>query len=323
VRTENPDTSGRPQRLRVQALRRALLAWYRRPAPGSPGRDLPWRGARDPYAILVSEVMLQQTQAKRVAPKYREFLARFPGFPSLARAPVSQVIRAWAPLGYNQRAVRLHRVARRVAGELGGALPRDIESLRRLEGVGEYTAAAVACFAFGAGVAVVDTNVRRVLGRLFWADSSAPSNGDAALARSLVPARAAADWNQALMDLGAMVCHPRSPRCGECPVRAWCRAAPAFLAGEPRRVGERPAAYGAQPFRGSRRYYRGRIVERLRLLEDGQALSLDELGRAVKPGYSKASEPWLRERVSGLERDGLVRTTRARGSAATARVALP
>jgi len=270
--------------------------------------------------------MLQQTQAKRVAPKYREFLARFPGFPSLARAPVSQVIRAWAPLGYNQRAVRLHRVARRVVGELGGALPRDIESLRRLEGVGEYTAAAVACFAFGASAAVVDTNVRRVLGRLFWADSSAPSNGDlAALARSLVPARAAADWNQGLMDLGAMVCHARRPRCGECPVRAWCRAAPAFLAGEPRRAGERPAAYGAQPFRGSRRYYRGRIVARLRLLEDGQALSLDELGRAVKPGYSKAPDAsgWLRELVSGLERDGLVRTTRATGSAAAARVALP
>ncbi len=315
------------------AVRRAVLAWY------DPDlRRLPWRGVRDPCAVLVSEVMLQQTQASRVVPKYREFLKRFPTFRALAEAPTAQVIRAWAPLGYNQRAVRLQRIARAVVHDLGGELPRDIESLRRLPGVGGYTASAVACLAFGAQTAVLDTNVRRVLGRVLWGVRPPAESELRQTAEALLPKGRAADWNQALMDLGALVCLARSPRCGECPVRRWCRAAPAFVRrsgltrSAPRATPERkrqvaakrgarrPSAEG--PFKGSTRYYRGRIVERLRALRDGQTLPLDRLGAAVKPGYSPADAAWLRALVTALARDGLVRVTGGR-EASSARVSLP
>src|SRR5438046_505637 len=143
------------------AARQRLLDWY-----AASARPLPWRSTRDPYAVLVSELMLQQTQVARVLPKYRDFLARFPTVMALAEAPRADVIRAWAPLGYNLRAVRLHEVARQAAGR-GGDLPRGVEELGKLRGLGRYTAAAVACFAFGAQVPVLDTNVRRVLGRVF------------------------------------------------------------------------------------------------------------------------------------------------------------
>ena len=151
-----------PEERREQVWR-ALLAWY-----AAEGRThLPWRETRDPYAILVSEIMLQQTQVERVLPKYREFLARFPTFAALAAEPVGEAIKAWAGLGYNQRAVRLHGIARQVVEEFGGQLPNTLDGLMALKGIGRYTAGAVACFAFGLPVATVDTNIRRVLWRVF------------------------------------------------------------------------------------------------------------------------------------------------------------
>lgn len=252
--------------------------------------------------------MLQQTQVERVVPKYRQFLARFPDFPSLASASAGEVIRLWTPLGYNQRAVRLWRLARRVVSEHDGRLPSEPDALRSLEGVGEYTAAALQCFAFGRDVPVVDTNVRRVLGRVFWGTRSPSPKALGALAGTLVANGRAADWNQAVMDLGALVCTSRQPRCVECPLRPYCKAAVAFANGH-RTIAKEGARYRAAPFQGSSRYYRGRILARLRDLAEGESMPLARLGAWVKPGYTAHERPWLEALVFGLERDGLLRRT--------------
>jgi A/G-specific adenine glycosylase len=216
-----PDDPAR--RAQVHAL---MLEWY-----AAAARDLPWRHTRDPYAILVSEVMLQQTQVDRVLPKYHEFLRRFPTLAALAHAPTADVIRAWAPLGYNVRAVRLQQIARQAVAEYGGALPGTLESLLALKGIGRYTAGAIACFAFGLPVATVDTNIRRVLWRVFrgiepatWPSESAAARAALALAEWALPPHAAYDWQQALMDLGATICVSRRPACERCPLASACAA---------------------------------------------------------------------------------------------------
>jgi A/G-specific adenine glycosylase len=186
----------------TESMQSSLLAWY-----GENGRDLPWRQTRDPYAILVSEVMLQQTQVSRVLPRYQAWLERWPTVEALAAADLADVIRAWDGLGYNRRAVRLHRCATAVA-ERGG-FPREAAELERLPGIGPYTAAAVACFAFGAQVAAPDTNARRVLDRLGQAGAKPPDGH-------------AYEWNQALFDLGSTICIARRPRCQACPLADGC-----------------------------------------------------------------------------------------------------
>lgn len=281
----------------IDEVRAALLEWYARH-----GRDLPWRRTRDPYAILVSEVMLQQTQVERVRPKWEEFLEAFPTLRDLAAAPLAEVIRRWAPLGYNQRAVRLHRLAAHVVERLDGELPREPSELRRLPGLGEYTANAVACFAFERPVAVVDTNVERVIGRVF-ADRIGAGHGVRALALEVLPAGRAYDWNQALMDLGATVCIARSPRCLLCPLQPMCVGQPARSDGL-LRAAESRQEYRATPrFEETDRYYRGRIVDAARALSAGEWLALDQLMEAV--GLREDSGRFERL-VSGLERDGLV-----------------
>ncbi|HEX6798819.1 MAG TPA: A/G-specific adenine glycosylase [Ktedonobacterales bacterium] len=204
-----------------------LQAWY-----AAEGRaTLPWRHTRDPYAVLVSETMLQQTQVERVLPKYAEFLAQFPTLERLAAAPVAEVIQAWRGLGYNLRAVRLWRVARQVVAEHGGRLPQTVEGLMRLAGIGRYTAGAIACFAFGLPVATVDTNIRRVLWRVFrgieparWPEGMAAQRAALALAEWALPPDHTYDWQQALMDLGATVCISRRPACERCPLAGCCAA---------------------------------------------------------------------------------------------------
>ena len=279
---------------------------------------MPWRGSTDPYAILVAEVMLQQTQVDRVASVYLAFLARFSTLQSLAAAPRAEVIRAWGGLGYNRRAVNLQRAAQMTVERFDGRLPEDLESLRSLPGVGEYTAAAVACFAYGAQVPVVDTNVRRVLGRFFLGhDWALHSDRDLlALAGEVLPAGKAWSWNQALMDLGSGVCPARAPRCSACPLEARCRAAPHFKSGGAApptraagaRLGEERAGYGAkaETFHGSRRYYRGRAVAYLTGLPLGADASLWDVGVALEDGFARTDVPWLVELLSGLERDGLL-----------------
>ena len=198
-----------------------MLAWYARHR-----RQLPWRGIRDPYAVLVSEIMLQQTQVARVVEFYPRFLQRYPTLEDLASAPAHEVRESWEGLGYYARARNLHAAVRRIAAESGGRVPRSPTELRRLPGIGTYTAGAVSSLAFGAAVPAVDTNVARVLGRAFGLRGAARSARRTrrmwALAAALVPAGRAADWNQALMDLGALVCTARAPRCPVCPVRGIC-----------------------------------------------------------------------------------------------------
>ena len=201
---------------RARAFRRRLLAWYARHA-----RQLPWRGVGDPYAVLVSEMMLQQTQVRRVVEFFPPFLARYPTLEDLAAAPADAVREAWDGLGYYARARNLHAAAREVVATHGGVLPERPEDLRRLPGIGRYTAGAVASIAFGADVPAVDTNAARVLRRALGMRRGRPARLWR-VAEAMVPRGRAADWNQALMDLGATVCTARAPRCATCPVRTSC-----------------------------------------------------------------------------------------------------
>jgi len=231
-----PDTHAR------RRFQRRLLGWYT-----AHRRDLPWRCTTDPYRVLVSEIMLQQTQVDRVVPKYHEFLARYPTLETLASAEPGEVRRAWYPLGYNIRPARLQGIARETIARYGGRLPDDADRLRSMPGIGRYTAGAILSFAFGRGAALVDTNVRRVLGRVFLGPRRlARLRGDKAmwdLAQALVPARRAYDYNQALMDFGALWCTARAPRCSPCPMRPICASYPMSNA-SPRR---RPHARARRP----------------------------------------------------------------------------
>lgn len=212
-----------PAPARRLAFARRLLAWYRASA-----RDLPWRRTTNPYRILVSEVMLQQTQVDRVVPKYREFLRRYPSIRALAAASIGSVRETWYPLGYNIRPVRLHAIANEVVDNHRGRLPDDRDALLKLKGIGPYTAGAVLSFAYGKRAAILDTNVRRVLQRVFYGTATQTDRHLWKVSEAALPRRSGPEFNQALMDLGATICVARTPRCDACPVRAMCRARPHF-----------------------------------------------------------------------------------------------
>ncbi|MGE0448497.1 MAG: A/G-specific adenine glycosylase [Vicinamibacterales bacterium] len=228
-----PTTTARPRRqpdaLPAPADRRRfrhrLLAWYRRH-----GRDLPWRRTDDPYHILVSEIMLQQTQVDRVLPKYAEWLELFPSLASLAQAEEAKVTAAWRPLGYNIRPKRLQAIAREAVVNHGGQLPADEATLLSFKGIGAYTAGAIRSFAFRQRAAILDTNVARVLFRVFVGHGDAKSHSMKkhlwAVSAALVPRREVFDFNQALMDFGATVCVARQPKCLVCPMTKQCRSYP-------------------------------------------------------------------------------------------------
>lgn len=275
--------------------RAAILDWY-----VATGRELAFRTTNDPYAVLVSELMAQQTQAARAAEAWTRWMARFPSVEVLAEAPVADAVRAWAGLGYNRRAVLLHRAATVIVERHGGRVPADVAELEALPGIGPYTARAVAAIAYGIPVGAVDVNVRRVLGRIV---AGGPDAVDAsrmqALADASVPRDHAAAWTHALMDVGQRVCKPRRPACADCPAIAWC----AYAAG----VRPAPAAHRATaaptirrpepPFESTNRWLRGRILDRARSTE----------------GWTRFSEPIgdhapgaVRAAVLGLARDGLL-----------------
>jgi len=273
-------------------LRAALLAWFDRNA-----RALAFRFERDPdpWAVLVSEVMAQQTQVARVAEKWLAFMGRFPTPAALASAPTGDVIRAWQGLGYNRRAIDLQRAARAIV-LAGGRVPEDIDSLQALPGVGPYTARAVAAIAFGRPVGAVDVNVRRVLGRLTGADpAAAPQREMQAAADALVDPARAGDWTHALMDLGATICRPARPECDVCPVRTWCSFA--GVAGV--RPKPAPGRRGAVPFEATTRWLRGRIVGRLCGVPPGTTVTFDgPLGLHAPEAVSAA--------LASLAADGIV-----------------
>ena len=294
----------------LAALQTGLLAWY-----DANRRDLPWRQTRDPYHILLSEMMLQQTQVPRVLPRYLAWLERFPTLEALAAAPTADVLREWSGLGYNSRAVRLQAVARHVVAEYGGMMPRDVATLLALPGIGDYTARAVACFAYEQDVPVLDTNVKRVLHRvLVGPDAPKPLLTDRqlwVLAERAVPPGRGYDWNQALMDFGSSICTARKPACLVCPLRDRCRAAPLIATALAAQQGERrrAAASGAAkatPFTSTNRFFRGQTLRALGALPAGAALDLATLGPQVKDGYTDADRDWLYTLVAALHRDGLV-----------------
>ena len=298
----------------LPAIRAALLEWF-----AASARDLPWRRTRDPYRIMVSEIMLQQTQVDRVLPKYHAFIETFPTLEALAAASTAEIIRAWAGLGYNRRAVNMQRAARAVLDEHGGQFPRDMAALLKLPGIGPYTGGAIACFAFEQDVAFMDTNIRRVAQRLFAGPEDDTPTGEQkllAIAAAAVPPGQAWAWNQAMIELGALICTAAAPACWRCPMQAHCcayaarRAADEQLfssesAPEPqqrRRVAERRET----PYAGSNRFYRGRAIEALRQLGPGEVLLLPALGRQIKDGFTDDDMPWLRALADGLARDGLL-----------------
>jgi A/G-specific adenine glycosylase len=273
-------------------IRRELLDWFE-----AQGRALPWRGIDDPYRILVAEVMSQQTQLSRVVTAWEAFLERWPTVADLAAADRSEVVAFWSDqrLGYNNRARYLHDAAGQVVGDHDGTFPTDLDALTDLMGVGPYTGRAVASFAFDAPEAVVDTNVKRVLHRAFGvpdADAAFRAAADA-----LIPPDHPGDWNDAMMDLGAMVCEP-TPDCEACPWRERCHA---------HATGDYTAPdVPTQPaFEGSRRQKRGRVLAALR----EEATPLDELGPRVRVDYDPGDaddREWLQGLLADLADDGLV-----------------
>jgi len=270
-------------------LRRALRAWYR------PRREAyPWRrDGIDPYAVLVSEVMLQQTQAARVAAAFDGFLRRFPNVSSLAAASTADVLRSWSGLGYHRRAVALREAARTIVRMHAGEVPGDPRALEHLPGVGPYTASAVAAIAFGRPVVAMDVNVRRVASRVVLGREPQDRDGPRILeaARVLLDRRDPATWNQAIMDLGREVCRP-APRCEVCPLAEWCRFRGTGRPGRSTAAGKQP------PFEGSNRQVRGRIVAVLR-----ERPSAGLSGLAAATGFEVDR---IGSAVTGLVRDGIV-----------------
>ncbi|MEX0592537.1 MAG: A/G-specific adenine glycosylase [Nitriliruptoraceae bacterium] len=236
----------------------ALLSWGTREL-----RDLPWRATRDPWAILVAESMLQQTQVDRVVGPYHAFLARFPTAAECAGVPVAEVIRYWAGLGYNRRAVRLHGAATAVMARHGGAVPGDLDELLALPGVGSYTARAILAFAFEADHGVVDTNAGRVMARAVAGRRLTAAEAQR-LADSVVPRGQAWLWNQTVLDLGATVCRSADPSCNRCPVAPHCCWAAAGHPSPDPAVGGAASPRRQATFEGSDRQVRGRLIAALR-----------------------------------------------------------
>ncbi len=279
----------------LDAVRDDLCEWYL-----EDHRSLPWRETTDPYRILVAEVMSQQTQLERVIDPFEAFIERWPTVETLASAELAAVVSFWSEwaLGYNARARYLHETAGIVVTDHDAVFPTDPEGLQTLPGVGPYTANAVASFAFNAGDAVVDTNVKRILYRAFGVPDEAPEF--TRVANELMPPDQSRVWNNAIMELGGVACQS-TPRCDEaaCPLRRWCQAY---------RTGDFTAPdVPTQPsFDGSRRQYRGRIIRRLATTN---GIPLDRLGPAIRVDYGTdgADREWLEGIITDLESDGLVR----------------
>ena len=276
----------------LTSLQRALLDWWT-----AEGRDLPWRRSRDPWAVLVSELMLQQTQVARVVERYVRFLDRFPTVRSCAEATVGDVVEEWAGLGYNRRAVHLHRAATTCVERHGGALPDDLAGLLALPGVGPYTARAVLVFAHERDIGLVDTNAGRFVARALAGRPLGPREAQVA-ADDAVPDGWGWTWGQAVFDLGATVCRKRAPRCDACPVRVHCAWARAGFPDPDPLDGSAGISAPQSPFDGSDRQGRGRLVDALR------TAPVTDHDLAAVMGWPDDPER-ARRVATTLERDGL------------------
>jgi len=278
------------------AIRSALLAWFRRNA-----RSLPWRKSRDPYAIWVSEVMLQQTQVATVIPYYQRFLEAFPTVADLARAPLERVLQLWSGLGYYRRARYLHQAAKELVRSFAGAFPQDYEQVRSLPGIGDYTARAVLSIAFGLPYTLLDGNVARVLSRLAALRGNLHQRGfrravEAQLER-LLSHRSPGNFNQSLMELGQTLCLPRAPRCADCPVRSWCRG---YRSGRPQLYPQpRPRRAAESRYLAAAILQRGRRVAMERGLGDGLLDDLWNFPSAFGPSRAEALAS-LRHKLAGF-----------------------
>lgn len=283
-----------------------ILLWYT-----SNRRHLPWRKTRQPYRILLSEIMSQQTQVSRVAQFYRDWIKIFPSFSSVANASAADILRAWSGLGYNSRALRFHRLSKIVAEEYRSHLPEDPDELQTLPGIGRYTAHAVACFAFGKNIPVVDVNIKRVITRWTMKSGSESKqfseNNAWYLAEKFLPKKNAVEWNQALMDFGALICSARNPRCCECPVSSYCVSAfsKVFLVKKKKKDSTEPVWRGIP-----RRLYRGRI---LKLLHH-HSCSPREIAAMLWNNQSEQDVVWTASLMERMTGDGLLTFRRGKYS---------
>ena len=289
---------------KVKTLHERILRWYHKHQ-----REMQWRTTKDPYEILLSEIMLQQTQVSRVQEKLPVFLKKFRNVHALAKASRADVIHAWQGMGYNNRAVQLHEMANVIVDEYRGRIPSDIVCLQKLPGIGPYTSHAVACFAFRKNVPLVDVNIRRVLSRLLWRmKNRGEVRGENELwnvAARALPGSAYA-WNQALMDLGATICTSNNPSCTMCPVNDVCSSQHLGnkIHSRLREKGRKKLepSYGGTP----QRIWRGRVVEALRNVNGRGSISIMQIGKIIKPTFTSSELTWLSDLIANLEHDGIV-----------------
>lgn len=299
-----PHTSLQPEAARTRRFQRQLVLWY-----GMHSRDLPWRRTRDPYAVLVSELMLQQTQVSRALPKFTEWMQAFPDVFALAAAPTSAVLKHWQGLGYNRRALYLKRTAERVVSEYGGTFPHTREELLQLPGIGPHTVGALMSFSFGAREPIFDTNALRVVGRIVLGYTKLPNltaaNWQQLLTHTLPGPKRLYAFNQALMDLGATICLAKKPTCEQCPIRTTCLSYPAILSAQPAelKLTQTPneKLYYGQP----RRIWRGKMLRALHEASSRTGVSYAALGQKIQPDFSSARLNWLKGVVATLVKDGL------------------
>jgi len=275
----------------ITQVRRSVLNWYRKNR-----RDLPWRHTRDPYCVLVSEIMLQQTQVSRVLIKYQEFLTTFPSVQDLADAKPSEVIKVWAGLGYNRRALYLQKTAKAVVATYHGMFPSDLQQLKQLPGIGDYTARAILSFAFGKSLPMMDTNHRRFYQRVLFGMNSKKDAELLLAAEHVLPRKRAYDWNQALMDFGSLVCLTGEPRCEDCPLQRYCKAYPSVLK---IKKTKKPHTKKSIPFRETDRYIRGRIIEQLRQVDVCSLLDLLQI-------FQEFNDVRVRRIIEDLAREELL-----------------
>ncbi len=293
------------QSTHITTFRRKLLLWYR-----TNGRDLPWRKTHDPYKILVSEIMLQQTQVDRVKEKYHSWLTRFPTVQDLAKTSPKAVLLEWSGLGYNRRALSLHTAAQQIVNDYNGIFPNTVEELMKLKGVGRYTASAIASFAFHKPTPIVDTNVKRVLGRMFLGYKTLARYIDTdepfwVLKERILPkSKNAYDFNQGIMDFGAMTCTARQPKCGECPMQKICKSYPGILKADNellrvKKKRKEPLYYGKP-----RRIWRGNILTLLKGVNT--SLTVLYIGKHIQADWDATRTKWLKEILNTLEKDNMI-----------------